>query len=366
MFELNDSAIEYGRQDIEGLSPSVKAYRYSDMDDFCQIISLEDDRLYGSFRVGRKAKARASGASCEGLKDHSITLPQTEDTLQFGSAQEPMRIRTFDRRRLVDDCNRQNILGERDNTKNTPDEDYSPEKEDHSEHLIFFIEPTTFEHDFINSDPPIRTNIFFNPKTKILIVKILGPAHEQAKTAFNDMLMLALEPMGLHKSIQSWGNTVMLAIDGTRKQADGGWGPRRPPKNAPRRPTIILEVANSETYAKLRRDAQYWIDPERQEANVAIGVNLHTKRPEITIDQWEWSSQTSRPINRTHLTISRKSDGAVYFDPHHPLPQLVIPFESLFRCPAQINRERDIVIGTQELVEFASMVWEVQFEQDQE
>jgi hypothetical protein len=36
MFEFNDSAIEHGRQDIEGLSPSVKAYRYSGMDDFCQ------------------------------------------------------------------------------------------------------------------------------------------------------------------------------------------------------------------------------------------------------------------------------------------------------------------------------------------
>ncbi|KAJ5972714.1 uncharacterized protein N7479_002632 [Penicillium vulpinum] len=366
MCEFNDSAIEHGQQDIEGLSPSVKAYRYSGMDDFCQIISLENDRLYGSFRVGGKAKARASGASWEGLKDHSITLPQTEDTLQFGSAQRPMPIRTFHRSRLADDCNRQNILDERDNTKNTPDEDYSPEKEDHSEHLIFFIEPTTFEHDFINSDPPVGTNTFFNPKTKILIVKMLGPAHEQATVAFDDMLKGALEPMGLTKAIQSWGSTEMLAIDGTRKKADGGWGPRRPPPNAPRRPTIILEVANSETYAKLRRDCQYWIDPERQEANAAIGVNLHTKRPEISIDLWEWSSQTSRPINRTHLTISKKSDGAVYFDPDHPPPQVVIPFESLFRRPAQINRERDIVIETQELVEFASMVWEVQFEQDKE
>ncbi|KAJ5554993.1 hypothetical protein N7535_007435 [Penicillium sp. DV-2018c] len=230
MFEFNDSAIEHDRQDIEGLSPSVKAYRYSDMDDFCRIISLESDRLYGSFRVGRKAKAWASGASWEGFEDNSITLPQTEGTLQFGSAQKPICGRTFHHRRLVDDCKSQNILGERDNTKHTPDEDYSPEEEDHSEHLIFFIEPTTFERDFINSDPPVRTNTFFNPKTKILIVKLLGPVHEQAKMAFSDMLILALEQMGLHKAIQSWGNAEILAIDGTRKQADGGWGPRRPPE----------------------------------------------------------------------------------------------------------------------------------------
>ncbi|OQE37788.1 hypothetical protein PENCOP_c009G08977 [Penicillium coprophilum] len=366
MFELSDSAIEHGWQDIEGLSPLVKAYRYSGREDFCQIISLEHDRLYGSFLVGREAKARASGASWEGLKGPLIMLPQTEDTLQFGPAQKPMRIRNFHRSHLVDYCNRQNIFGERDNTKSTPDEDYAPEKEDLSEHLIFFIEPTIFEHDFINSDPPVRTNTFFNPKTKILIVKMLGPAHEQATFAFDNMLTMALKPMGLHKEIQTWGGTEMLAMDGTRKRADAGWGPRRPPRTAPRRPTVVLEVANSEAYAKHRRDTQYWIDPERQEANVAISVNLHTKRPEITIDQWEWSSRTSRPINRTHLTISRKSDGAVYFEPHHPLSQLVIPFESLFRRPAQINREHDIVIDTQDLVDFASMVWDVQFEQYQE
>lgn len=87
-----------------------------------------------------------------------------------------------------------------------------------------------------------------------------------------------------------------------------------------------------------------------------------TKRPEITIDRFEWSSEISRPINTTHFTIRRKSNGAVYFDPHHPLPQLVIPFESFFRRPAEDNRERDIVFGTQELVEFATAVWDMQFE----
>lgn len=247
MFELNDSTIEHGSQDIEGLSPSVKAYRYSGMDDFCQIILIEENRLYGSF------------------------LPQMEGTLQSGSAQEPMHIRTFHRSRFIDDCNRQNILGERDNTKNTPDEDYSPEKENHSEHLVFLIEPTTFEHDFINSDPPVRTITFFNPKTKILIVKLPGPGHEQAIREFEGMLKLALVPMGLASKYKAWGSTGMVAIDGTRKQADGAWGPQKPPRHAPRRPTVVMEVANSESYAKLRRDSQYWIDPERQEANVAIG-----------------------------------------------------------------------------------------------
>ncbi|KAJ5467299.1 hypothetical protein N7475_005051 [Penicillium sp. IBT 31633x] len=314
MFKLNDGAFQNGQQDTEGLPLSVKAYHYNGMNDFCRVISLELDRLY------------------------------------------------FHPSRHLDDFHRRSTPNDED-TKNCPEYNDSSHEDDKSEHLVFIIEPTTFEHDFIDSNPPLRVNTFFNPKTKILIVKMLGPVHEQAAMAFNDMLILALTPMGLHKAIQSWGNTVMLATDGTKKQADGGWGPRRTPRNAPRRPTVVLEIANSETYTKLRRDSQYWVDPERQEANVTIGVKLHTEKHEMTIDQWQWSSDTSRSINTTHLNIRRNPNGTVYFHPDSPLPQLVIPFHLLFRRSAAENREHDIVIAAQDLIEFATMVWEVQFEQ---
>jgi hypothetical protein len=329
MSGLNESAIQHDLQDIEGLPPSVKVYHYNCMDDFCRIIFFENDRLYGS--SGPKTQDRASGASYEEPKDHSITLPPIEDT------------------------------------KNTLDDSYDWDNDDESEHLIFIIEPTTFEHDFLDSDLLLRVNarIFFNPKTKVLVVKMASPVDREAALIFHDMVEEALEPMGLKNAIQSWGSTIMVATDGTKKQADGGWGPQRPPSAAPRRPALVLEVSNSRSYAKLHRDVQYWVDPEKQEANVAIGISLHRNKPEITIDQWECSPGISQPIQKAHFIIGERSNSQVYFNSETPLPQLVIPFQLLFRRPVENNREHDLVIATRELVEFATMVWDMQFKNEQ-
>jgi hypothetical protein len=127
---------------------------------------------------------------------------------------------------------------------------------------------------------------------------------------------------------------------------------------------VVLEVASSETSGKLRHDAHYWVDPARGQANMAIAVKVYAKKTQITIEQWEWNSELSRPISKACLTM-RKSGGKIRFDPDQPTPQLLIPFHLLFRRPAEGKSERDIIFSTQELVEFATVVWEVQFENEQ-
>jgi hypothetical protein len=316
MVELDDSATQYSPQDMEDLPPSVKVYHYKDLDGFSQVISLELHRLYDFLRAERDTRARASG-SCEGTQDHMITLPQTEGT--------------------------------------------------QNDHVIFIIEPLAFARDFLNivDYHPYPAKISYNPATNILVAKMHEATHEQAAVAFDHMLMWALEPMGLERAIRSWRETTFTAADGTSKEADSGWGPRRPPRGAPKRPSVVLEVGSSESSGKLRRDAHYWVDPARGKADMAIGVKVYAKKPQITIEQWEWNSQRTRPIQKAYLTIT-KSNGKVRFDPDQPTPQLLIPFDLLFRRPAEINKERDIVIPTQELVEFATMVWETQFENENE
>jgi hypothetical protein len=303
-----DSGTQHGPQDIEGLPSSVNVYHYNNMDDFCRVISLERSRLYSSFR--------AAQGNYEGRQDN---LPQTEGT--------------------------------------------------QSDHIIFIIQPSTFAHDFLDplADRPFHDRISFNPRTNLLVVKMPLPAHEQAAVAFDDTLKSALQERGLQNAIFSWRSTTLTAEDGTRKEADGAWGPRRTPRGAPKRPSVVLEVASSETSGKLRRDCHYWVDPARGQANMAFGVKVHARIPKITIEQWEWNSQASRPIENQHLTITKsRSDGKVRFDPEQATPQLLIPFHLLFRRQAENHRERDIVFSTQELVELATLVWELQFENESE
>jgi hypothetical protein len=315
MVEFDDSTTQRSPQDMEELPPSVNVYHYKDIDEFYKVISLELDRL--DLRAEQNKRAWASG-SCEGRKDYVTTLPQTEGT--------------------------------------------------QSDHVIFIIEPLDFARDFLNEadhHPWHVKRIGYNPATNILIAKMAEATHEEAAIAFDDMVKTALEPMGLKKAIQSWGTKKLIAADGTTKQADGGWSPLRPPRGAPKRPSVVLEVGSSETSAKLRRDAHYWVDPARGQADMAIGVKVYAKKPQITIEQWEWNTQRSRPVQTARLTIT-KSKGKVYFDPDQPTPQILIPFDLLFRRPAENNRERDLVLSTQELVEFAIMVWQVQFEDEEQ
>ncbi|CAG8074586.1 unnamed protein product [Penicillium olsonii] len=314
MVELDGSVMQHSPQDMEELPPSVKVYHYKDIDDFSRVVSLEIDLLYGFLRAERTTSALASG-SCEGRQDYVITLPQTQGT--------------------------------------------------QSDHVIFIIEPSAFARDFLNvgDHSPCHAKISYNPATNILVAKMPEATHEQAAVAFNDMLMRALQPLGLEREIRSWGAAKLTAADGTSKEANAGWGPRRPPRGAPKRPSVVLEVGSSETSAKLRRDAHYWVDPARGKADMAIGVKVYAKKPQITIDLWEWNSQRSRPIQRAHLTMM-KSHGNVHFDPDQPTPQLSIPFNLFFRRPAENKKERDIFFLTQELVEFATLVWEMQFENE--
>lgn len=313
MAELDDSATQNSPQDIEELPPWVNVYHYKDKDDFYKVISLELERL--DLCAEQNNRAWASG-SCEASKDHVATLPQTEGTL--------------------------------------------------SVHVIFIIEPFEFARDFLNEADhhPWHPKISYNPSTNTLIAKMPGETHEQAAITFDNMLKTALEPMGLNKAVQSWGIHKLTAADGSTKQADGGWSPLRPARGAPKRPSVVLEIGSSEASAKIRRDAHYWVDPARGQAGMAIGVEVHAKKPQITIEQWEWNTQRSRPVQTAHLSIM-KSNGKAYFDPDQPTPQILIPFGLLFRRPAENNKERDIVLPTQELVEFAIMVWEVQFKNEE-
>ncbi|KAJ5938930.1 hypothetical protein N7466_002064 [Penicillium verhagenii] len=303
MAELYDSATHQDPRDIEELPASVNTYHYTNMDDYLRIILSERQRLYRSFP--------ATSGSDEKRQDE-----QTEGT--------------------------------------------------QTDHIIFIIEPLTFAHDFLNSESqrPFHDKLSFDPNRHILVVKMPCKAHEQLAVAFDDMLKISLQPMGLHRAIFSWHSTTLTAQDGSIKEADGGWSPRRPPRGALKRPSVILEVASSETAAKLRLDAHYWVDPARGQANIAIGVKVHVKKPHITIEVWEWDDRFSRPTRTQYLAIT-KSDEKIRFDPN-PNPQIMIPFHLLFRRPAENIRERDIVFATQDLVEFATMVWDMEFDYEQE
>ncbi|KAJ5614961.1 hypothetical protein N7537_000075 [Penicillium hordei] len=182
------------------------------------------------------------------------------------------------------------------------------------------------------------------------------PEHSEVSGVFHDAVMEALRPMGLNKAaILRYGGASTNVGGGNTKQPDWGWGPRRRPRGVADRPSVVLEVGLSEPETKLRNDARMWVDPTRGEANMAITIKVNRRRPMITIQTWEWDSNSQRP-HVTQSCVIEKTDDNITVSQH----TLTIPFNLLLLRAPSIPRETDIRLQKQDLIEIGTGVWEMQ------
>jgi hypothetical protein len=257
--------------DSEGLPPSVRRYSYEGKDQFSRILALERERLLNSMRNSRE------------LTNIDTAPVKTEPNIET------------------------------------------------TEYIIFSIDPITFQQDFLGPDIiPIRSiRTSFNPKTELLIVKMITGEHTQFAFAVSKAIDKALERMGLDEAIHSYQG-VDIDINGQWKQADMGWGPRRPPRGCPKRPTVILEVAVSETQRKIHRDVNLWLDPVKGNANVAMAIKINRQRPMISIDKWVWDHVNGTSIKTQHIEVSEsETDRVKLSGVHSSFPFISFSYEIL-------------------------------------
>lgn len=163
--------------------------------------------------------------------------------------------------------------------------------------------------------------------------------------------------MGLHEFITAFGRTTISPGEEKAKQANDGWGPRRPPPGYPRhKPTVVLEVGVSESSAKLQRDVQFWLNPEQGQANLVITCKMDRKMPIIMIDTWERAENTAiRRSQHVQLSINKDSKVIKKTDDH-----LTISFVHLFRRQPDGPDEKDIILDEGCLEYIARTIWENQ------
>lgn len=225
-----------------------------------------------------------------------------------------------------------------------------------AEYVLFDIDSSTLEHDVLNPNVerfPFRCSSFDITKG-LLLIKMITDEHSQAAAALGNAIYAALQPMHLEFAIQTFAGKTIRA-GGRGKEADYGWGPLRPPPGYARKPTIALEVAVSETPAKLQQDVEFWLDPNRGNANIAITLRVNRKKPLITIDKWERRNQQSQRTQQ--IIIAEDPNGERVTVSGFPL---ILPFHLLFRRQTSSPAEIDISIGQQELKNIAELIWAVQ------
>lgn len=334
-----------GEDSIEIPLPSIKAYKYRSVDDFCHIVSCHIARLYAFLGNSRSKNGDSREQCCTGDNDDGYG----GEVLCLNSCEVNTGSRSCQHSQPINSSSCQGIPG--DIQLNSQWSQYEKD----SQYILFITDNYSFQKYFLDGEPIRHTRLFYNRHTNILITKMSVPTHEQAAEEFGDMIMTALAEIGLRHLITQWRTATITAPDGTTKEADGAWGPRRPPQGSPKKPSVILEVGFSDSYARLWRNTQYWIDPARQTANMAIGINIHMQRPEITIDIWELDPVHSRPKTTNHMEIKR-SGGKICFGPNDHEPFLIVRFHQMFRRPGQLNAEQDIMIRMQALIEFVCVV----------
>lgn len=229
-------------------------------------------------------------------------------------------------------------------------------------YILFRFTNSSLRDEYLQSEDTHSLSILSGD---LLLLKMATFEHEGTPGLFHNEIYEALRPMGLHHAIRPFGHTTIEPQAGdTAKQADDAWGPVRPPRGYPRnKPTVVLEVGVSESSAKLRRDAQFWLDSERGQANFVITCKMERKMPIITINTWERTG--TRAIQRSQqVVLSKKKKGGEEISKTHN--SFTIPFSHLFRREPEGLHEKDVVLGEESLERIARLIWMAQGFWDEE
>lgn len=185
-----------------------------------------------------------------------------------------------------------------------------------------------------------------------------SPAHETASMTFHSIFMEAVEPTGLKRSLKEIGSATHFASLGA-KEPDQAWRPQRLPSNRSRDwPSVVMEIAYSETESKLGCDVRFWMRASGGDVKVVLTLCINRQQPKIRIEKWVGSNNNNN--NRHHLdqsiTISNADSNRIILS-NAPL---TIDFEDLFLRPASIHRERNIEVDTEKLQYLATEIWDEQ------
>ncbi|KAK4862984.1 hypothetical protein LT330_010089 [Penicillium expansum] len=226
---------------------------------------------------------------------------------------------------------------------------------------------------FTNVPPAIAENFslrntrqMFNHSTRCMIIKLVTKPHDLASRHLNVEVMYVLQEMGLHRSISMTG-THGVRGRYCEKQADESWLPRQPILGRSTKwPTVTVEMGVSESYRKLKADAEWWLTNSRGDVKLVIIVSVNRKTPQIKFETVTLTPATLRlqrprdvPTIRQSITTSRdpkRPDATITVS---PLVPLTIQFEELF-CRQPVPPEHNIDLSPDQLREISGQVWDHQ------
>ncbi|OQE19783.1 hypothetical protein PENFLA_c018G04147 [Penicillium flavigenum] len=199
------------------------------------------------------------------------------------------------------------------------------------------------------------TRQMFNRSTQCMIIKLLTGAHQTASRGLLSEVQHEIYNMGLERSIRPLGSKTTQGVF-CRKEAD---------ESSQSRQTVVVEVGVSESYRKLRADAEWWLTNSRGDVNLAVIVSISRKTPNIkyetvaldpTVNTLRMQRPRYVPKIRQTITASRHANNPNSQITIRPAVALTIRFEELF-CLQPVLPEHNIDTSPYELGQISTDVW---------
>ncbi|KAL3456198.1 hypothetical protein BJX64DRAFT_294305 [Aspergillus heterothallicus] len=208
---------------------------------------------------------------------------------------------------------------------------------------------------------PFSCGLSFDPDLeRLLIVMPLSKIHEVAGYEFLKMVERATRVVGMEYGLSELSGGFESPTMGT-KVPDLAWQPMHidPGRNY-NWPTMVLEVALSESQAKLQSDVRWWFlaPPPDGVVNILLTLRIARDKEEIVIDKWERSVPHDRGHLEQRVVVSRTRRTGNISIQGSPL---VIGFEKLFLRPPLTPDEVDLQLDDWKLQFIAERIWRRQW-----
>lgn len=218
------------------------------------------------------------------------------------------------------------------------------------------VDEKKFDEDFrSSSDKVILHSIStYDPTQRVLFAKMTTAEHAQALEEFGDQLLAAIQPQNLCEMVGKYAGHLFDG-QGRCKVAGKAWGPRdRTPHQNERWPTIVMEVAVSETRMKLEADISFWLTRTFGQVKMVIAAEVaRTRHQRILLEKWVLDDK-GQPHCPQRITLRKTS-----LQDRTPVIEngpLTIEFDTLFLRPRQPG-EHDVVLDNARLRIIGENLW---------
>ncbi|KAJ9364705.1 hypothetical protein DTO280E4_1485 [Paecilomyces variotii] len=120
-------------------------------------------------------------------------------------------------------------------------------------------------------------------------------------------------------------------------------------------PTLVIEIGNAQSLAKLREDVRWWFENSEGDVRIVLLMIVHQRSRTITLEKWQLAPPNTPPLTRASINAFRQAVPPT-MPPLVRQIALMLPFHALLDS-APVPPQSDLVFTQAELVLMAQRTW---------